>query len=56
MDYKKRPESAAEAKEEKAQRERFIEAARELGCDESDGALERSLERLDLGASVHTTK
>jgi hypothetical protein len=30
----------------KSQRERFIEAARELGCDEDEGALKQRMKRL----------
>jgi hypothetical protein len=31
---------------QKEQSERFREAARELGCDESEGALERAFEKI----------
>ena len=34
--------------EETAQHQRFRDKARELGADESDDALDRSFERLDL--------
>ena len=32
---------------QKEQSERFRQTARELGCDESDGALERSFDMID---------
>lgn len=32
----------------KTQRERFEEAARQLGADESDDALDRAMDKLDL--------
>jgi len=33
---------------QKEQSERFRKTARELGCDESEGALERALKKIDL--------
>lgn len=36
----------AEAKGRKTQREKFIDKARELGCDEDEAAFERALKRI----------
>lgn len=42
----KRPKAAPKPKDERPQSERFIETAREIECDESGEAFERSFGRI----------
>ncbi|MGH6818670.1 MAG: hypothetical protein ACREC1_07870 [Methylovirgula sp.] len=42
-----KPREKQKKKADKKQSERFKETARELGCDESKGALDRAFEKID---------
>jgi hypothetical protein len=41
---------------DKQEYERFVETARKLGCDETEGALERAFEKIDPSKRSPSTK
>ena len=53
---KLKPKAKRKKLTQKEQSERFRQTARELGCDESEGALERAFRKIVPPASIRKAK